>query len=517
MKGKIKKLTALVLTAVLSCSSMVFTSAVYADDETAVTFTSVLNSDNCTVGEYSSSHTEGDFTINATTSKTVEIVSSTSYEIAAADGKTYEISSCIKLGGTGSTSARNISFTPSKSGTFYAYAISNGDSTSRYLVLSDGTNVQNSDGSVTVPTSTKAPAVTEFSVKAGTTYYLYSARNGINVYLAALSEAEETEPEVVYTNVMPTSSDFTTTFDFKDSSSDTVKLVTQSSDEYSEGTAYAANAGTAYDDYCYVELTEEGAVLTDNSSSSSTRMIVPYANKTNKIRIYGSVIPTNAVSTNWRIITFGNGLNLGVNKNSSMYIDLAEDLSSSTGETAFGTVVKDQAIEFNLTFDLDTCTATGTIKNGETTGEVNTTWDSSTKYTQRVTYYTTLSQAGETARTIVVPSVSFEEKPVFDADSMTITGLDGTVYYVVPVTSSQQTDNTGYYLVSKNDSDNKSEVGDEVYIGLEVEGAQFGLSDLGITDPYVVAFEITGSGIDVDTIKDKYEMKFVPGDSAAEE
>ncbi|MCD8238404.1 MAG: hypothetical protein LUC92_03590 [Clostridiales bacterium] len=354
----------------------------------------------------------------------------------------------------------------------------------------------------------------------GTTSVSVEALNGTEYTLSDI-EFTYRDKDVYFTTVpADTTTDYVTTYNFANSEYDTYKLVFKSSSEYVEGLPYAANAGSAYNDDCYVELTADGAVLTDNSTSSSTRMIVPYVNKTNKIRIYGSVIPTNAVSTNWRLITFGNGLNLGVNKNKSMYIDLAEDLSASTGTTDFGTVAVGQAIEFDLTFDLDSCTATGTITNGSTTGEVNASWDSSTKYTQRVTYYTTLSQAGETARTIVVPSVSFEEKPVFDADSMTITGIDGTVYYVVPVTEEQQTENTGYYLAGTQNTSIMSEVGDEVYIGLDVDGVEFSLSDLGITDPYVVAFEIaaaTGVKIDVDSLSSKFGLEFIPADSSGTE
>ena len=84
---------------------------------------------------------------------------------------------CLKTGGTGSTSKRYISFTPAEGGVFSVYAITGSKGKVRALKLSDSSNNE-------VASFDTNDDLQKFqaNIRAGVTYYLYSADSGISIY-----------------------------------------------------------------------------------------------------------------------------------------------------------------------------------------------------------------------------------------------------------------------------------------------------------------------------------------------
>lgn len=139
----------------------------------------VLNVSDLTAGDITAAGALGDSIfsavgVDATNVFTVET------NAKSADGLSF--TQRLKLNGKGSTTTRAISFTPENAGTFVVYAMSGKSEETRNLELNDGTNV--------VATFATDGNCTKFTaqVAAKTTYYLYSANSGINLYYLALTE-----------------------------------------------------------------------------------------------------------------------------------------------------------------------------------------------------------------------------------------------------------------------------------------------------------------------------------------
>ncbi|MCC8074130.1 MAG: hypothetical protein LIO62_08410, partial [Clostridiales bacterium] len=100
--------------------------------------------------------------------------------------------------------------------------------------------------------------------------------------------------------------------------------------------------------------------------------------------------------------------------------------------------------------------------------------------------------------------------PVYDASTSTITGTDGTIYYIVAVTADEQSGSSSYKLVDNNNAENYV-TGDEVYDGVSVDGKEFdAVNDLG-SEAYVVAFIInntTAGDIDTSELSGRYSMEY---------
>lgn len=111
---------------------------------------------------------------------------------------------------------------------------------------------------------------------------------------------------------------------------------------------------------------------------------------------------------------------------------------------------------------------------------------------------------------IVISSITVASNaPVLDKETSTVTGTDGTVYYIVGVSEEEAIANSSYKLVSVSDPSVATEESSTVYNGVIIEDTEFSAADFGYT--YVVGFIIESTtDIDVSTLSSKYEMSFTP-------
>ncbi len=145
------------------------------DNSTAVTGTNktwnMADSSFVNLGTLSSTVTADDLTINATSSKTVNVSTSGGYTL---NGTTY--STMLALGGGGNTNYRSVKFDVTGPCTIKVIGKSSGSST-RTLAVSDGSSV--------LGTMSETSSLTENSYSYtgnGGTIYLYSQGSGINIY-----------------------------------------------------------------------------------------------------------------------------------------------------------------------------------------------------------------------------------------------------------------------------------------------------------------------------------------------
>lgn len=144
----------------------------------------------------------------ATSDKSL-VVDANNKSFTIADKTTVSGTKRMKLGGTGNTTERAVSFTPVADGTIYFYAISGSTSATRSLAISDGTT------ETAAATACSGSAVTEvaFDVKADITYYVYSSNGGINIYYIAATmdlKAFETAEETTEASTEETTTEVTT-------------------------------------------------------------------------------------------------------------------------------------------------------------------------------------------------------------------------------------------------------------------------------------------------------------------
>ena len=129
----------------------------------------LLNAADINDGEYKESFTKGMFTINASSSKSVNVASANNY-------KTFDSSYTkeIKLGGTGNKEARSISFTLTKKSNIEIYARSSGND-SRSMVINNS-----SEQVVHTFNSIKDATKLTYTLEPGS-YYVCSSNSGMNI------------------------------------------------------------------------------------------------------------------------------------------------------------------------------------------------------------------------------------------------------------------------------------------------------------------------------------------------
>lgn len=146
----------------------------------------VLNASDLTIGKIEETQTVNGFTLNATAEKFLEVDANSK----SIDG--FSFTQRLKLGGTGSTSVRNVAYTTTGAATMTVYAISGSGSADRVLALAnaDGTVAEGNEQTALGASISKLT----YSIPAAGTYYLYSKSSGINIYYIAVEEVAGTEP-----------------------------------------------------------------------------------------------------------------------------------------------------------------------------------------------------------------------------------------------------------------------------------------------------------------------------------
>ncbi len=154
----------------------------------AAAASSTLSANDVPAGDVTDITTWGDFTVYANADKKVTVDGN-----AKTGDNGMEFTQRIKLNGSGSVEARNISFTTKGAATVNVYAMSGSSGEDRALLL------VGADGEVGRNTVLGAPAdgiipVAKYEVTAAGTYYLWSEKSGINVYyIEVVPEGAEVE------------------------------------------------------------------------------------------------------------------------------------------------------------------------------------------------------------------------------------------------------------------------------------------------------------------------------------
>ena len=175
------------------------------------------------------------------------------------------------------------------------------------------------------------------------------------------------------------------------------RLIYSDDESKSATTAYAMKESDVS-----VDFTSAGATLIDDNGSKASTLVVPVNVSSGKLTVSGSVTPTNAVGSKWALVNIG-GLYIG--SDSASNITLTTD-NSSAATTHCGKVAKDSTVTYNVVLDLDNKTASGTVTNGSTTKEFTNVALSSEKVAS-INFVTNGGGAGSSARTLVIPSVTY--------------------------------------------------------------------------------------------------------------
>ena len=168
----------------------------------------VLNVSDLTVGKIEETQTVNGFTLNATAEKYLEVDANSK----SIDG--FSFTQRLKLGGTGSTSVRNVAYTATGAATMTVYAISGSSSADRVLALA------NADGTVESGNAQTALGANisklTYSIPAAGTYYLYSQSSGINIYYVSVTyEATEEDTQAPENSESGGSTEIPTEWDFR--------------------------------------------------------------------------------------------------------------------------------------------------------------------------------------------------------------------------------------------------------------------------------------------------------------
>lgn len=117
------------------------------------------------------------FTVAASSEKSVSIAASNK----VIEGKSF--SYCLKLGGSGTTNARYVSFPVKGNCTIKVYGISSNSAATRSLVISCGTSQNETVLKTDFCVSSSSPVAETYSYNGGaTTIYIYSPNSGYNIY-----------------------------------------------------------------------------------------------------------------------------------------------------------------------------------------------------------------------------------------------------------------------------------------------------------------------------------------------
>lgn len=149
---------------------------------------SALSANDVPAGDVTDITTWGDFTVYANADKKVTVDGN-----SKTGDNGMEFSQRIKLNGSGSVEARNISFTTKGAATVNVYAMSGSSSEDRALLLVGADGEVGRNTVLGAPTDGIIPAAT-YEVTAAGTYYLWSEKSGINIYyIEVVPEGAQTD------------------------------------------------------------------------------------------------------------------------------------------------------------------------------------------------------------------------------------------------------------------------------------------------------------------------------------
>ena len=137
---------------------------------------STLSANDVAAGDVTDITTWGDFTVYANADKKVTVDGN-----SKTGDNGMEFSQRIKLNGSGSVEARNISFTTKGAAKVNVYAMSGSSSEDRPLLLVGANGEVGRGTALGAPADGIIPAITYDVTEAGT-YYIWSEKSGINIY-----------------------------------------------------------------------------------------------------------------------------------------------------------------------------------------------------------------------------------------------------------------------------------------------------------------------------------------------
>ena len=177
------------------------------------------------------------------------------------------------------------------------------------------------------------------------------------------------------------------------------------------------NAGGSAD-VNYVSLSSAGAKLEDNSSAT-TSLVVPCKATSGTVTISGSVTPTAALGSKWKLVDFGViAISTdGADSSTALTFTTNNQVAKDPASPDLGNIAKDKKITYTVTIDLDNHKASANIinENGNKTAEfkdVPFEGDS----ISHVTFATNGNGSADKARALLIPDITIkgaeEPKPV---------------------------------------------------------------------------------------------------------
>lgn len=311
-----------------------------------------------------------------------------------------------------------------------------------------------------------------------------------------------------YVSVEPVVTDNQTVYNFVQTDSSEKYLVSVNDTTKSSTTAYADFAGDgATDNDCYITLDTTGAKLCDDSATAAVKLVIPYSASTGKITVSGTVTPTNNIGGKWKLVDFGC---IAVTTDSSKNVTLTSDNSVVSTDNV-GVAVKDQAVTYSITLDLDAGTASGTITNGSASKEFTDVSFAAGASFGSIAFTTnngnSISLGND--RGLIIPSVTITTEntvsPVITKTASYTTPAVlslGDAHYVVSVVSNTDAkDSNNSTIAQVTSSAVEVASSDTVYNGVEISGKVYTAKDFCDTaadNDYVFASIISNDNATAD-------------------
>lgn len=287
-----------------------------------------------------------------------------------------------------------------------------------------------------------------------------------------------------YVSVEPAVNGNQTVYNFVQTDNSEKYLISVNETDKSSTTAYVDFVGTdGTDNDCYVTLDTTGAKLCDDSITAAVKLVIPYSASTGKVTVSGTVTPTNNIGGKWKLVDFGC---IALTTDNSKKVTLTSDNSVDSANNV-GLAVKNQAITYSITLNLDAGTASGTITNGSESKDFTDVSFAEGASFGAIAFITNNSNSITSGndRGLLIPSVTITTE---DAVSPVITKTTsyttpavlslGDAHYVVSVVSNANATNTNNSTISQVTSA-AAEVAssDTVYKGVEISGTVYTAKD----------------------------------------
>lgn len=287
-----------------------------------------------------------------------------------------------------------------------------------------------------------------------------------------------------YVSVEPSKDGNKVVYNFTQADDSEKYLVSVNDTTKSSTTAYTAFSvdGTSDND-CYVTLDTTGAKLCDDSTTAAVKLMVPYSASTGKVTVSGRVTPTNNIGGKWKLVDLGC---VSVATDSNKMVTLTNNNQVASTDNV-GVAVKNQSIDYVVTINFVTKTASGTITNGATQKAfTNVPFEDGVNNMGAIAFTTnngnSISSGND--RGLLIPSVTIiaEEiaSPVVtttDANSKPGVITVGDANFVVSVVSSEDA-KTANSLVQKTAAGTEIASTDTVYKQIVLDGNTYTAKDI---------------------------------------